>query len=103
MNIRQARATIEAILESIPDSELPKFDSVDYREDGLPTVWFGGSGAHLGSARSGQTREPMIYRRRASMDAVQGEMTYRADRRLLDNGDDPTGVKLAKKGSRTAA
>jgi len=97
MNISQARAAIEAILDAIPDSALPKFDKVEYREDGLPTVWFGGSGAHLGSARSGQTREPMIYRRRASMDAVQGEMTYRADRRLLDNGDNPAGVKLARK------
>ena len=97
MNISQARAAIEAILSAIPDSALPKFDSVEYREDGLPTVWFGGLGRHLGSAKRGGERRPLNYRNDASWEAIELEMTYRADQRLFDNGDNPAGVKLARK------
>ena len=96
MDIKQARAAIEAILEAIPDSELPDFDKVEHRDDAV-IVWWGGQGSHLGSAKSNGERDPLIYRRRGSWDAIEAEMTYRADRRLLDNGDDPTGVHLAKK------
>lgn len=96
MNVKEARAAIEAILAAIPDSELPEFDKVEIR-DGRPTVWWGGSGRILGSAKSNGQRDPLLYRRDASWDAIHLEMTHRADRRLLDNGDDPTGVRLARK------
>ena len=96
MDIKQARAAIEAILEAIPDDKLPDFDKVEHR-DGTVIVWWGGKGSHLGSAKSNGERDPLIYRRRGSWDAIEAEMTCRADRRLLDNGDDPTGVHLAKK------
>ncbi len=96
MNIVEARAAIEAILEAIPDNELPDFDKVEVRENEI-CVWWGGSGRFLGSARSGGVRDPLVYRHNASWEAVQMEMTCRADRRLLDNDDDPTGVRLARK------
>lgn len=100
MTIKAARMAIEAILASIPDDALPAFDRVDYDKDGVPTVWWGGMGQVLGSARSNGVRDPGIYRRKASWSAIECEMAFRADRRLLDNGDDPTGIKLAKKGGR---
>jgi len=97
MNITEARTAIEAILEAIPDAELPDFDKVEIETDGSVIAWWGGSGRHLGSAKRNGKRDPLIYRRDGSRQAIQLEMTYRADRRLLDNGDDPTGVRLAKK------
>ncbi|MCC4300413.1 hypothetical protein [Rhodococcus sp. 3-2] len=96
MDLKTARAAIEAILASIPDEELPEFDRVEYDRKGLPTVWWGGSGYCLGSAKSGEKRDPLVYRARGSWDAVEAEMTYRADKRLHDNGDDPRGIRLAK-------
>ncbi|MFE5309735.1 hypothetical protein [Isoptericola sp. NPDC056605] len=97
MNVIEARRAIEEILASIPDDDLPEFDRVEYDPDGRPTVWWGGSGWVLGSAKRGGKREPLIYRTSGSWDAIQGEMLRRADRRLLDNGDDPDGVRLARK------
>lgn len=97
MTIGAARDAIEAILAAIPDEELPEFDRVEYAPDGPPVVWWGGSGRCLGSAKSNGEREPLTYRTQASWDAIQAEMTYRADRRLLENGDDPTGLRLARK------
>lgn len=97
MTIKAARAAIEAILAAIPDDELPEFDKVELGRDGKPIVWWGSSGRHLGSATRNGVREPLIYRFGGSWDAIQAEMTYRADRRLLDNGDDPEGVRLAKR------
>ena len=97
MNINQARAAIEAILEAIPDNELPDFDRVEIDTDGMPTVWWGGHGRCLGTAKSNGKRDPLIYRHSASWDAIQLEMTHRADRRLLENGDDPTGIRLGRK------
>lgn len=101
MNITEARAAIEAILEAIPDEELPEFDRVEERaEDGRLVVWWGGRGAHLGTAKSDGERDPLVYRRRGSWDAIEAEMTCRADRRLLANGDNPKGVRLARKKAR---
>lgn len=97
MDIKTARAAIEAILAAIPDEELPQFDRVEYDQEGLPTVWWGGNGYCLGSAKSGEKRDPLIYRARGSWDAIESEMTYRADKRLLDNGDNPAGIRLAKR------
>ena len=97
MNILEARAAIEEILESIPDKDLPTFDKVEVSEDGSTCVWWGGHGRHLGSAKAGDQRDPLVYRRSASWDAIEGEMVYRADRRYLENGDKPHGIKLAKK------
>ncbi len=97
MNIQEARTAIEAILAAIPDGELPLFDSVEMREDGMPCVWWGGQGRYLGTAKSAGERDPLVYRCQASWDAIQLEMTYRADRRLLDHGDDPTGIDFAAK------
>jgi len=97
MNIEQARAAIEAIVAAIDDDELPEFDKVEQDRDGGVIVWWGSTGQHLGSAKRGGKRDPLNYRRRGSWHAIEMEMTYRADRRLLDNGDDPTGVHLAKK------
>ncbi|GEM_PF-6526307 len=99
MDIKTARAAIEAILASIPDEELPEFDRVEYGQDGMPTVWWGGRGSCLGKATSGGKRDPQVYRSRGSWDAIEAEMTYRADKRLHDNGDDPRGIRLAEKES----
>lgn len=99
MNLKTAREAIEAILAAIPDGELPEFDRVEHdAHDGKPVVWWGGTGHYLGSARTGTgERNPIGYRHRGSWAAIEAEMTYRADQRLLDNGDDPTGVRLAAK------
>jgi hypothetical protein len=95
MNIKTARAAIEAILAAIPDDELPDFDRVEHGPDGKVTAWWGGTGHILGSATRGGKRRPKNYREGASWSAIEGEMTYRADKRIFDNGDDPTGVQLA--------
>lgn len=95
MDIKTARAAIEAILASIPDKKLPKFDRVEYNHDGKPVVWMGGTGRCLGSAKRGMEREPLVYRSGGSWDAIVAEATYRADKRLLKNGDDPNGVFFA--------
>lgn len=92
MTLKAARAAIEAILAAIPDEELPEFDRVEYGEDGRATVWWGGTGRILGSAKSNGVRDPLIYRRGASSEAIELEMVHRADRRVLDNGDNPKGV-----------
>ena len=93
MNFREAVIAIEEILKSIPDSELPKFDKVEM-EDGLPIVWWASSGYHLGKTTRNGKREPLVYRQNAATDAIEGEMIYRADQRLFDNGDDPTGINF---------
>lgn len=97
MNLTTAHAAIEAILAAIPDDQLPEFDRVEHREDGEVVVWFGGLGRVLGTAKSGGKRDPIIYRSRGASEAIQGEMAYRADQKLLDNGDNPKGVRLARK------
>lgn len=100
MNIREAQDAIKAILEQIPDEELPDFDRVEISRDGTPVAWWGGHGHHLGSAKQGGKRRPLNYREHGAWDAIEGEMVYRADKRLLENGDDPTGIRLAKKAVR---
>ena len=97
MDIKTARAAIEAILAAIPDEELPEFDKVEFDKDGMPCVWYGGLGRHLGSAKRNGKRDPSIYHEDASWKAIELEMAYRADRRLHENGDDPTDIRLAKK------
>jgi hypothetical protein len=97
MNIREAQDAIKAILAQIPDEELPEFDKVEIEDDGRLTVWWGSHGAILGSAKRGGERRPLNYRDNGAWAAVEAEMTYRADKRLLENGDDPTGIRLAKK------
>ncbi|SHX89611.1 Uncharacterised protein [Mycobacteroides abscessus subsp. abscessus] len=97
MDIQAARDAIEEILAAIPDELLPMFDKVSYDREGMPTVWCGGSGRVLGSARRNGVRDPSIYRRDASWSAIEYEMAYRADRRLHENGDDPKGIELARK------
>lgn len=97
MNIKEARLAIEAILAAIPDEELPRFDRVETTKEGETLVWFGGTGRHLGSAKQGGERDPLVYRRDASMRAVELEMTYRADKRFLENGDEARGIKLARR------
>lgn len=98
MNIKQARAAIEAILEAIPDSELPDFDKVEIdNRRGETLVWWGGSGRVLGSATRNGERNPIQYRESGSWNAIQSEMTYRADRRFLENGDKADGIRLGKK------
>lgn len=98
MNIKEARAAIEAILAAIPDEELPEFDSVEIDGDDV-VVWWGGQGRVLGSAKRNGKRNPIQYRESGSWDAIQMEMTYRVDRRFLENGDKPDGIRLAKKGA----
>lgn len=97
MNIHTAREAIEAILASIPDEELPDFDKVELEDDGKVCVWWGGRGRILGSATSGGKRDPLLYRRNASREAIESEMVHRADRRFLENGDKPDGIRLGKK------
>ncbi|NKW34828.1 hypothetical protein GS942_23770 [Rhodococcus hoagii] len=99
MDIKTAQAAIEAILASIPDEELPEFDRVEYGRDGKPTVWWGGTGRCLGSAKRNGKRDPLVYRSNGAWGAIEAEMTYRADKRLHDNGDDPRGIRLAEKES----
>lgn len=99
MNIKTARAAIEAILAAIPDDELPEFDRIEHGKDGKVTAWWGGTGHILGSATRGGKRRPENYREGTSWSAIEGEMTYRADKRIFDNGDDPTGVQLAASAS----
>jgi len=97
MNIKEARAAIEEILASIPDSELPPFDRIEVDADGKTCIWYSSTGHYLGSAKRGDERRPIHYRESGSWDAIEGEMLYRADRRFLENGDSPHGLKLAKK------
>lgn len=100
MDIKAAQQAIEAILASIPDDELPKFDRVE-QCDGTTTVWWGGTGHYLGSARTGERRSPINHRHRAAWEAIEGEMTYRADQKFFDNGDKLDGLRIAaKKGGR---
>ena len=94
MNIKLARAAIEAILAAIPDEELPKFDRFERGSDGKVTAWWGSTGHILGSAKRGDKRRPKIYRERGSWDAIEAEMTYRADKRMLKAGDDPVAAGL---------
>lgn len=96
MKIKEARNAIEAILASIPDSELPKFDKVEQRE-GRTIVWWGGTGRHLGTAKARGVRDPLVHRRTGSWDAIEAEMTCRADSRFLENGDSAEGIKIASK------
>lgn len=102
MDIKTARAAIEAILASIPDEELPEFDRVEVTKGGTIVAWWGSTGHHLGTAKKNGERQPLNYRTSASWDAIQAEMTYRADRKLLDNGDNPDGVRLAARKVRVA-
>jgi hypothetical protein len=97
MNIQEARAAIEGILASIPDSDLPKFDKVEVKEDGETCVWFGGLGHVLGRATRNGERHPLLHRGNAARNAIQGEMVYRTDKRFLENGDKPHGINLAKR------
>lgn len=106
-DIKAAQEAIEAILAAIPDEALPEFDRVEFDAPsrfperlGMPVVWWGGSGHVLGTAKRNGKRDPLVYRTSAAWDAIQAEMCVRADRRLLDNGDDPTGVRLAVKGNK---
>lgn len=93
LTVQAARAAIEAIVAAIPDDELPQFERVEHGVDGKITVWNGGTGHTLGSATRNGQREPLVYRDRGSWHAIEAEMTYRADRRLFDNGDDPAAFK----------
>lgn len=97
MDVLEARAAIEAILASIPDKALPDFDKVEVSEDGTTCVWWGSEGYHLGSAKRNGERNPIQIRGHGAWKAIQAEMTYRADKRYLENGDKPHGIKLAKK------
>ena len=96
MNIKEARAAIEAILAAISDDELPAFDKVEQR-DGRTIVWWGGTGHHLGADKSAGVRDPLVHRRSGSWEAIESEMTYRADKRYFDNGDSADGIKIARK------
>ena len=94
MKITEARAAIEAILAAVSDDDLPTFDRAEVEADGRVVVWLGGRGRVLGSAHANGTRDPLVYRRSASWDAIEGEATYRADRRFLENGDSADGFHL---------
>lgn len=101
MNIKTAQEAIEAILAAIPDDELPEFDKVEQR-DGETLVWWGSTGHYLGSATSGgrdgrKKRDPGVHRSNAIWGCIEGEMTFRADRKFLENGDRIDGIRLAAK------
>lgn len=87
MNIKEARAAIEAILAAIPDEELPQFDKVEVEADGKTVVWWGSHGHILGTSKRGGKRRPLNYRETGSWQAIEQEMAYRADRDFLANGD----------------
>jgi len=102
MNIKTAQDAIEAILAAIPDDELPEFDKVEQSDDGKTIVWWGSTGHYLGGATSGgqdgrKKRDPKVHRSSAIWGAIEGEMTYRADLKFLENGDKIDGIRLAAK------
>ena len=103
MNLKEAQDAIEEILASIPDHALPEFDRVEFGNDGKPIVWWLSSGQHLGSATREGVRDPLVYRRGASLDAIHNEMTCRADQALLANGDNPEGVVFRAKKSKSSS
>lgn len=78
MNRNQAAAAIKAILAAMDDDELPQPSKIE-KEDGRSLVWFGGHGRYLGSAKRNGEHEPLIYRDRAVMEALELEATYRLD------------------------
>ena len=86
MTYKAATAAIEAILSAVPDEELPKPTEVD-RRDGRTTLWFGGDGRILGTAKTNGVRNPAHYRSGGAYDALLGEAVFRADQRYLDAGD----------------
>lgn len=97
MDLATAKAAIIGILEAISDGELPEFNHVEIDSEGRPTVWYGGTGQCLGTAKrrskkGKMQRDPSIYRKDAVESAIHYEMVYRADRQLLDNGDDPAAL-----------
>ncbi|AWN04976.1 hypothetical protein I5H21_gp052 [Mycobacterium phage Byougenkin] len=92
MNLKTALAAIEAILAAIPDEELPSFDRMEHGADGRVTAWYGHTGRVLGSATRGGIRNSEVYRTGASWSAIEGEMAYRADKKLLENNDEPAGL-----------
>jgi hypothetical protein len=92
MNYIEAHKAIEEILSSIEDKYLPEFSQVETDKDGMPVVWWASTGHHLGHATRNGVREPLIYRSDAATDAIHKEMICRADRILLENGDNPVGI-----------
>ena len=95
MNFKEAHKAIQEILNSIPDSELPKFKVKT--EDGRTCLWLGGMGRYLGSAKDGKgNRNPIHYRENGATEAIIGEAVYRADLKFLNNGDNAKGLKFNK-------
>lgn len=87
MNIKEAQAAIAAILDSIPDSDLPKPDRIDQDADYGPTVWWGGHGYHIASPRNGKGEpNPESYRRDAAWQPIEMEIVYRASKAYFANG-----------------
>ena len=87
MNIREARTAIEAILESIPDSELPQFDKIEQDEEYGPTVWWSSHGYHIASTRDANGQpNPWGYRSSGAWHAIEQEMVARASARYFAEG-----------------
>lgn len=100
MNYIEAHKAIEKILASIEDQYLPEFSQVETNKDGMPVVWWASTGHTLGSAKRNGVRQPLVYRSGAATDAIHKEMICRADRLLLENGDNPVGINFKKMHSR---
>ena len=87
MNIREAQAAIGAILDAIPDDELPKPDKVEHDDEYGPTIWWGSHGYHIASTRTGYDEpNPIAYRRDATWKPIEMEMVYRASKEYFDKG-----------------
>ena len=96
MNYIEAHKAIEEILASIEDRYLPEFSRVETDNDGMPVVWSGSSGYHLGAAKRNGAREPLVHRSMGAADAIHKELIYRADRLLFENGDNPEGINFKR-------
>jgi hypothetical protein len=81
----EAAAAIRGILSGLSDRDLPKGRAEI--SDGRITLWFGGHGHILGTAKRGGKGEPDVIRSGAIAALFDAEAASRADRDLL-GGDE---------------
>lgn len=94
MTAEMAREAIVGILAALPASELPRLKR-EIDAQGRVTMWCGGVGRVLGSARRGSDlwgwkRNPETYREQAAFEAITLEAVYRADLRHLATESEAT-------------
>lgn len=81
MKLHEARAAIAAIVEAIPDGELPKPSKVEGADTERPCVWFGSHGFHVGSGKRGGEPHPVDWHRSTAIqDLFDREAAQRYER-----------------------